>query len=96
MRKKQIYPADGRGWTRIMRYTAFMRLLGLLVMLSMLSFAQGRKTLDVYVIDVEGGNATLFVAPSGESVLVDSGNGGDGGAPAGASWGAGGGASSRG
>ena len=36
--------------------------------------AQTRKTLDVYVIDVEGGNATLFVAPSGESLLIDSGN----------------------
>jgi beta-lactamase superfamily II metal-dependent hydrolase len=40
--------------------------------------AQGRssKTLEIYVVDVEGGNATLFVAPSGESLLVDSGNGG--------------------
>jgi beta-lactamase superfamily II metal-dependent hydrolase len=35
-----------------------------------------RTTLDIYVVDVEGGNATLFVAPSGESVLIDSGNGG--------------------
>ena len=34
------------------------------------------KTLDIYVTDVEGGNATLFVAPSGESVLIDTGNGG--------------------
>src|SRR6202790_179023 len=42
--------------------------------------AQSRtaNTLDIYVIDVEGGNAVLFVAPSGESVLVDTGNGGDG------------------
>src|SRR5256714_2169151 len=38
--------------------------------------AQTRKTLDIYVVDVEGGNATLFVSPSGESVLVDSGNAG--------------------
>src|SRR5438105_5736487 len=39
--------------------------------------AQGaRKTLDIYVVDVEGGNATLFVPPSGESVLIDTGNGG--------------------
>ncbi len=40
--------------------------------------AQSRssKTLDIYVVDVEGGNATLFVAPSGESVLIDTGNGG--------------------
>ena len=33
-------------------------------------------TLDIYVLDVEGGNATLFVSPSRESVLVDTGNGG--------------------
>jgi beta-lactamase superfamily II metal-dependent hydrolase len=40
--------------------------------------SQGRssKTLDIYLVDVEGGNATLFVAPSGESMLIDTGNGG--------------------
>ena len=40
------------------------------------TFAQTRsaKTLDIYVVDVEGGNATLFVPPSGESVLIDTGN----------------------
>jgi beta-lactamase superfamily II metal-dependent hydrolase len=32
------------------------------------------KTLDIYVIDVEGGKATLFVTPNGETVLLDSGN----------------------
>jgi beta-lactamase superfamily II metal-dependent hydrolase len=39
--------------------------------------AQSRTTLDIYVIDVEGGNSTLFVAPSGESLLIDTGNGGE-------------------
>ncbi len=34
------------------------------------------KTLDIYVIDVEGGNAQLYVSPSGESVLIDTGNAG--------------------
>ena len=34
------------------------------------------KTLDIYVVDVEGGNATLFVSPSGQSLLIDTGNGG--------------------
>lgn len=38
--------------------------------------AQGRSTLDMYLIDVEGGNATLFVTPSGETLLIDTGNGG--------------------
>jgi beta-lactamase superfamily II metal-dependent hydrolase len=33
-------------------------------------------TLEVYVIDVEGGNATLFVWPSHESLLIDTGNAG--------------------
>src|SRR4029077_4736983 len=41
-----------------------------------LPLAQTRKSLDIYVVDVEGGNATLYVAPSGESVLIDTGNGG--------------------
>jgi competence protein ComEC len=32
------------------------------------------KTLDIYYIDTEGGQATLFVSPAGESLLVDTGN----------------------
>jgi beta-lactamase superfamily II metal-dependent hydrolase len=35
-----------------------------------------QESLDIYLIDVEGGGATLFVAPSGETLLVDTGNGG--------------------
>ena len=34
---------------------------------------QSARTFDAYVIDVEGGEATLFVSPSGESLLVDTG-----------------------
>ena len=42
--------------------------------------AQGRsaKSLNIYVVDVEGGNATLFVSPTGESLLIDTGNAGAG------------------
>jgi competence protein ComEC len=36
-----------------------------------------RDTLDVYAVDVEGGKATLVVSPSGESLLIDTGNIGD-------------------
>ena len=48
----------------------------LLLLGAAMAVAQSRKTLDIYVVDVEGGNAVLFVTPSGESMLVDSGNGG--------------------
>jgi beta-lactamase superfamily II metal-dependent hydrolase len=34
-------------------------------------------TLDIYYIDTEGGQSTLFVSPTGESLLVDTGNAGD-------------------
>ena len=35
------------------------------------------RTLDIYYIDTEGGQSTLFVSPTGESLLVDTGNPGD-------------------
>jgi beta-lactamase superfamily II metal-dependent hydrolase len=46
-----------------------------IALLAVLVSAQS-KTFDIYVVDVEGGNATLFVAPSREAVLIDTGNGG--------------------
>src|SRR5206468_10002057 len=36
------------------------------------------RTLDIYFIDVEGGQSTLFVTPAGQSLLVDAGFPGDG------------------
>ena len=43
---------------------------------AVLGVAQSRpaESLRVYVIDVEGGGATLVVAPSGRSMLIDSGS----------------------
>ena len=35
--------------------------------------AQEQKTLDIYFIDTEGGQSTLIVSPSGESLLWDTG-----------------------
>jgi competence protein ComEC len=55
--------------------------LGLIVAASILIPAsvrtQGRPSLEIYAIDVEGGQSTLLVAPSGESLLIDAGNPGD-------------------
>jgi beta-lactamase superfamily II metal-dependent hydrolase len=47
---------------------------------ALVSAQRAARTLDIYVVDVEGGNATLFVSPSGESLLIDAGNGGMAGA----------------
>ena len=38
------------------------------------SQAANSKPMTIYVIDTEGGKATLFVTPTGESLLMDSGN----------------------
>ncbi len=41
--------------------------------------ARAAKTLDIYFVDVEGGQATLVVAPGGQSLLIDAGFTGNGG-----------------
>ena len=51
-------------------------LVAFLICLATAAYAQSGKPLTIYVVDVEGGNATLFVAPSGQSLLIDTGNGG--------------------
>src|SRR5687768_9203857 len=57
--------------------TALIGVLALaLLVVSPAAQTRGDKTFDIYVVDVEGGNATLFVSPSGESLLMDTGNGG--------------------
>jgi beta-lactamase superfamily II metal-dependent hydrolase len=44
-----------------------------LLVLLLCAPARAARTLQVYFIDVEGGQATLFISPSGESLLVDTG-----------------------
>lgn len=54
--------------------------LPLAALVALLSFAgsglRAQESLGIYLIDVEGGGATLFVSPSGQTLLVDTGNGG--------------------
>ncbi len=37
------------------------------------ALTQDRETLDIFVIDTEGGEAVLFIAPTGEAMLYDTG-----------------------
>src|SRR5215467_12069631 len=61
-----------------MKRTALLLMTAALAVASLSAHAaQSRTTLDVYVVDVEGRHATLFVPPAGESVLIDTGNVGD-------------------
>src|SRR5215472_12027761 len=55
-----------------------MRKIGIVLIVLLLALgwpgsAQARN-LDIYFVDTEGGAATLIVAPSGESTLIDCGN----------------------
>lgn len=55
-----------------------MRLLLVLFLAAFgLPRAAGAQNLDIYFIDVEGGQATLYISPQGESLLVDAGNPGE-------------------
>jgi beta-lactamase superfamily II metal-dependent hydrolase len=52
---------------------ARMRALPLSAFLLLMTARVGAATLEIYFVDVEGGQATLVVSPSGESLLVDAG-----------------------
>lgn len=45
----------------------------ILLLLSVSLLPAAKKTLEVYFVDVEGGQATLIVTPSGQSMLIDAG-----------------------
>src|SRR5208283_4710326 len=45
------------------------------VVLLMVSALSAAKTLDMYVIDVEGGKSLLLISPSGQTMLIDTGGG---------------------
>lgn len=58
---------------RAFLFTTFLATAGAVALLAQNPAA----SLTIYYIDTEGGQSTLFVGPSGESLLVDAGNAGD-------------------
>jgi competence protein ComEC len=56
-----------------MRKNPILAIVVLIALASPALWAQQKKNLEVYFIDVEGGQSTLFVSPSGQSLLVDTG-----------------------
>src|SRR5690242_15134189 len=55
---------------------AMRPLLSGILLLACVLAAPAARNLEIYAIDVEGGQATLMVAPGGQSMLVDTGWGG--------------------
>ncbi len=64
-------------WAKIAR-PKVVRHIVVLAMLAAPAAMAARSTLDIYFIDVEGGQSTLIVTPAGETLLVDTGFPGDG------------------
>src|SRR6516225_12131654 len=56
-----------------------MKLLPILLATASIASAAAlqAQTLHIYAIDVEGGKSTLYVSPSGESMLIDTGYAGN-------------------
>jgi beta-lactamase superfamily II metal-dependent hydrolase len=54
-----------------------MRVATCLLLILLAAGPTAAQTLDIYFIDTEGGQATLYVSPTGESMLVDTGNPGE-------------------
>lgn len=48
-------------------------LIATALLISPVAWAQRSNALNIYFVDVEGGQSTLFVSPSGQSMLVDTG-----------------------
>src|SRR5687767_4125076 len=57
-----------------MRRPASTLLLAVVVSGIAAAQGQGGRPLDIYVVDTEGGKAALFVSPTGQSLLIDTGN----------------------
>jgi beta-lactamase superfamily II metal-dependent hydrolase len=57
----------------VLAAAALVAVLGTRHVLAQAQSAAPRTTLEIYYLDTEGGQATLFVSPSGGSMLVDAG-----------------------
>src|ERR1700752_2912290 len=59
-------------------FTLFIAFAFAVALVFAVAAAAQTRNLEIYWIDVEGGASTLFVSPTGESLLFDTGNPGNG------------------
>src|SRR6266487_3649770 len=65
-------------YCRHMRFHRVAAVLCWVACVATIGIGAAQRTLDIYFIDVEGGQSTLIVTPAGESLLVDTGFAADG------------------
>ncbi len=84
MKKRQGREIDGAGslWLRLSLWTLLV-VMGATTIVGNAAWGLPspgeQKKLGIYFVDVEGGQATLFVTPEGQSLLIDTGWPGNGG-----------------
>ena len=69
----RIFALNHPQYRRALLSTWFVACISLLGLCGPSAHAQSNTRLRIYAIDVEGGQSTLLVSPSGESLLVDTG-----------------------
>ena len=63
----------GRVFTMTSGLRSILAAFGIALASMTLAAKENSKPLEIYFIDVEGGQATLFVTPAGRSLLIDAG-----------------------
>src|SRR6476646_3463378 len=63
-----------RSQGNLLKIFSVITVISVFTIVSAVSALSAGRTLDIYVVDVEGGNATLIVSPAGQSLLIDTGN----------------------
>jgi beta-lactamase superfamily II metal-dependent hydrolase len=75
-----VNTGSAESWARVSFDVMRAPLVSTVCLLAAIAGISGQirpRTLDVYFIDTEGGQSTLYVGPTGESLLVDTGNAGE-------------------
>ena len=71
--------AGKKAWTEMMRlHCGVACLVAVAALAAAVAHGTAAKTLDIYFIDVEGGQSTLLVTPVGQTLLIDAGFPGSG------------------
>ena len=73
MTKARLSSIRSTGFRLLGRFAVLGVILCVVLASTPAAAASGGKALQIYFVDVEGGQATLFITPAGQSLLIDTG-----------------------